>query len=149
MRYLIVSLGVILSVLLYGISFAEGDRIDVETVVAATGSTLIAVANNNTVYSKSFSTKQVSRLAICDLIYSSLPAVKITLQQSFDRPVTEGNSDIKYMDTYVSIPIRTAKNKWQVATIDTMTVLPYSRFKLQGIESNTSDTTIQLKVGKQ
>ena len=145
MRKLIV-LGIMF--LFTSLAFAETDRIDVETITAATESVLIAVPTTTTVYTKSFSVKQTGSLAICDKLESNSANLKITLQQSFDRPTTEGSSDIKYINTYSDIPIRQSTSKWEIATIDTMTSLPFARFKLQGLSGN-DDTRIQLKVGKQ
>lgn len=72
--------------------------------------------------------------------------LKITFEQSYDRPSTEGTTDSGYL-TSESIDSSLSDENWHLATIDTAVML-YGRFCISGESGNDGSTTMSIKVAK-
>lgn len=110
----------------------------------------IKVPTTSTVYTKSISLKNASVNGNVGVMYKATSSGTVTLAlqalRSYDRPTTEGSSDVKYV--VWNAPQSISDTSWHMATLDTI-VSPYLVFKVIGSGSNDTSTSIQIKVLKQ
>lgn len=145
-----ISLLLVLGVLFFTLNaYSESpvERMVIEEVISATSDTL-AMPGTITVYTKSFSLRDASRLGIMYRTTSD-SAVNYTpvLQQSTIRPTTEGSYDAKYITTDTLRSAATTSG-WYVATIDTLTALPFGRFKIDSTNTG-ADAVLEMEIVKQ
>ena len=145
----LILLSLIALVLFQRESWADVKRI-VETVASATSVSSVQVGGTNTTYSKSISLQNVTETPV-SIMYKAtsdgIVTAKIDLEQSYQRPSTEGASDSNYMVTS-TVNSSLVNEEWHIATLSTVE-MPFIRFKLTGSGSNDNSTTVQFKVGKQ
>ena len=142
----------IVSVFLFGSVYSESrdKRIIMEIVTDSNDDSTIALPSAATLYTKSFSLKTTDDMAVLFQATSATlsPDVSIYLEQSFERPTTEGSPDFEYINTQTIVSSRT-DYRWGVATLSTLAPIPFGRFKIVGESSNPSDTIVQMRLGKQ
>ena len=149
MRRLIVLLGMVL--LFTSNVYAESPilRTVVEEVKSATSDTL-AMPGTITVYTHSFSTRDAVLLgAMYRTTATGSVSYKVEFEQSLWLPTTEGSADGKYRITDQDYFGSTITNQlWQVATADSLSALPYGRFKITST-TNPADAVVEISIGKQ
>jgi hypothetical protein len=147
MKRFIVLLGVMF--LLSGsIAFADFGEVIVQKEISSSGDSDIPVASTDTIYTKSFSKQKAESMALMYKATSDGTVdVSIKLMQSFARPTTEGTYDNRYV-TSDSIVDNLSDEAWHIATIDTLTSLPFGLYQITGNGSNDGSTTVEIETGK-
>lgn len=122
-----------------------------EQVINVGRDSIMEVQSLNTLYTKSFSLKNVEELAIFYRATSdTIASVNIYLEQSFRLPNDEGFADEAWLPTHtIDTVLTTTAHVWRVATISTLTPLTYGRFKVVGQLTNGSTGAIEIRIGKQ
>ena len=147
MKRILMSIGLV--ILMSSLAHAAPYR-SVYSVKSATNDTVFNVPSTTTVYTRSFSIKDVQNTNDMGVMYKVTQdgtiALTLALEQSFQPPTTEGAVDATYLETHI-IEAGIADDKWSLATVDTVT-LPYGRFKVTGTGSNSAGTMFQIKVAK-
>jgi len=146
----IIALGV---VLMLGVSFCYAEsrdkKIIVEQVVInSSGVSIIPVASTATVYTGSFSLQATEKMAVMYKAAGSTIDLDVYLEQSYARPATEDVLNPEFIITHY-IDTSLTDTKWHCATLSTLTPLPFGRFKVIGVGGNSSETSIQMRIGKQ
>jgi hypothetical protein len=146
MRKLILLVGIVF--LFSGVAFADFGEVVVETNLNSSGESDIAAASTDVTYSKSFSKQKSENMTVMYKASSEATVdLSINLMQSFARPTTEGTYDSRYVTTD-SIVSNLSDEAWHIATIDTLTSLPFGLYQINGNGSNDASTTIEIKTGK-
>jgi hypothetical protein len=148
MRKLIVLLGI---VFLFNVSsvFADFGEITLDRVTDSNGNKDIAVATTSTIYSHSFLKRKAENMTVMYKA-TSLGQVNlgIWLLQSYTTPTSEGTVDTLYVTTD-TLKVSLLDKDWHIATIDTLTAMPYGLFKIKGNATNAATTTLEIVTGKQ
>jgi len=146
----IIALGVVLMLGIPCYAESRDKKIVVEQITNSSGTASMPVGSTTTLYTESFSLRTTEEMAVMFQATSdtSSPVVSFHLQQSYRRPTTEGSADFAYIITDTIQSSRTDFN-WGCATYSTLTQLPFGRFKIVGESGNTSDTIVQMRIGKQ
>ncbi len=112
-------------------------------------STDLAVASTGVVYTNSFKLGfgLYFGLYIQSTSVSSTADIKIELEESIRPPTTEGAADTGYTVPVgmAAISSSTADETCQIYTVSPKP-MPYGRFKLTGVNSNPSDTLVNIYV---
>jgi uncharacterized membrane protein len=147
MKKLIMLLGIMF--LLSTPVFAEFGEVIVEQNVDSTGLHDMAVSSTDTLYTRSFSKQKVENMT---LMYKATSTgavdVSIYLLQSFTKPTTEGTLDSRYATTD-TIVASLDDEVWHIATLDTITALPFGVYQITGNGSNDASTTVEIQTCKQ
>jgi len=110
----------------------------------------IAVGKSEIIYTKAF------KLAFAEYFSLFFKAtstgtvnIKIELEQCWELPTTEGDSDDDYVEPDGASDIATLTDETQHCKAITPIVSEYGRFKLTGAADNDADNTIRMRLGKQ
>lgn len=155
MKKFILAVLMLLTILMVSPAFAgEYETID---ALSSTSSTDIACATTSTVYSKWFALGPAEYFGVSYKYYASdgnigTMTITIQLEQSFQKPTTDGSADA----SYYSIPVNmsdivtagTAYNTWAHKSISPIP-LGYARFKITGTGSNDAHTVVNVKLHRQ
>lgn len=112
----------------------------------------IPVAGTATIYTKAFAMNNGSNCTVSYYAYSATGSVDVTIQleQSFQLPAVEGNTDAAWaipVNTPDVVTTFTTESAWSHQAVST-TSLGYARFKITGIGANNADTIVNIKVSQ-
>ena len=121
---------------------------NVKTIVGSDGAVSITVASTGTVYTHSFRIPSGAFFGIAVIASATgTPDYKVELEQSYTPPATEGSSDGNWVTPDGISPIfaEIADSSIHIKTVSPVP-MPYARFKLTGLNSNSSDTALTIKL---
>ncbi len=125
--------------------YADAGNKKVHAVHNSTDTSTITVNNQEFVWTKSMRVSELEGSMGVMYKMASAGAMALTLEQSYDKPATEGVNDSTYIQTStINAGINTPV--WQMATIDTVS-MPFIRFKVKGATGNSTNS-IQIKIVK-
>lgn len=124
----------------------------IKQILNASNVQAMPIVSAAVVYTQSFSLKSGEYFGLAYLAKSSggSPQLKIELEQSVQKPTTEGVADSMYAVPVGMSDIESAMTAetMQIRSLQPVT-MPYGRFKITGGGANPADTTLTIWIAKQ
>lgn len=134
---------------LVGVAHAEIVGPTIEDLLTQSGSTSITIEASDVVYTSSFSLRHCEDVGIAlDVSENDTVSIGVRLEQSYQRPTTEGIADSEWVQPEGLGNILTLSGTTLVLEEITYEAFPYGRLRFTSDGSNSAGTVIRARLSK-